>query len=57
MGNVAFKHVLRDITNINLPSLTAEFGEQVFLPALYTHPMSSICIDANPFLVQSVTKS
>ena len=34
MGNVAFKHVLRDITNINLPSLTAEFGEQVFLPAL-----------------------
>lgn len=34
MGNVAFKHVLRDITNINLPSLTAEFGEQAFLPAL-----------------------
>lgn len=34
MGNVAFNMYFRDITNINLPSLTAEFGQQVFLPAL-----------------------
>ena len=34
MGNVAFNMYFRDITKINLPSLTAEFGQQVFLPAL-----------------------
>jgi hypothetical protein len=34
MGNVAFSMYFRDITNINLPSLTAEVGQQVFLPAL-----------------------